>query len=178
VRQDATTPVPALAWGAAPPHENAVRGQNNAVFCRVRNRGAAAASVVYVRALLTHWAGLEFVYSADFEPSTNVGAPLPNPLVPGTYLIGEARIDNLAVGADQIVKFTWPQALVPPDTVVVNGANVTSNGTRVSCSKPPRTTAPIRWAGSPCQWKATTTSHNATSPSTMPTMTIRMRLSG
>jgi subtilisin family serine protease len=124
VRQDATTPIPALAWTDPAPHQNGKRGQDNALFCRVRNRGGAAAPVVYVRALLTHWAGLEFNFPADFQPSNNVGAPVPNPLVPGTYLIGEARIDNLAVSADQIVKFTWPQALVPPETVMVGPATV------------------------------------------------------
>jgi hypothetical protein len=124
VRKDATTAIPALAWASSPPHENAKRGQDNALFCRVRNRGAAAAPTVYVRAMLTHWAGLEFRYPADFQPTTNVGSPIPNPLRPGTYLDGEQRIDNLAAGADQIVKFTWPQALVPPETVVVSGANV------------------------------------------------------
>ena len=45
--------------------------------------------------MITHWAGLEFVYPADFEPSNNVGAPVPNPLVRGTSLIGETRVDNL-----------------------------------------------------------------------------------
>ena len=124
VRQDPTTPIPSLAWSDAPPHQNARRGQNNAVFCRVRNRGTAVAPVVYVRVMVTHWGGAEFVYPRDFQPSTNVGAPVPNPMVPGTYLIGEARIDNLAPGADQIVKFTWPDTLIPPETVVVNGANV------------------------------------------------------
>jgi hypothetical protein len=124
VRQNASTPVPALAWSDPAPHENGRRGQNNAVFCRVRNRGAAAAPVVYVRAMITHFAGLEFTYPADFQPSTNVGAPVPNPLVPGTYLIGETRIDNLAASANQIVKFTWPQALIPPETVIVSGASV------------------------------------------------------
>jgi hypothetical protein len=74
--------------------------------------------------MLTHWAGLEFRYPADFQPTTNVGSPIPNPLRHGTYLVGEQRLDNLAAGADQIVKFTWPQALVPPETVVVSGANV------------------------------------------------------
>lgn len=124
VRQDAMMPIPTLAWTDPAPHENGRRGQDNAVFCRVRNRGTAAAPVIYVRAMITHWAGLEFVYPADFQPSNNVGAPLPNPLVPGTYLIGEARIDNLASGANQIVKFTWPQALIPPETVIVSGATV------------------------------------------------------
>lgn len=124
VQQNAATPIPALAWGDPAPHENARRGQDNAVFCRVRNRGTAAAPAVYVRAMITHWGGPEFIYPDDFQPSTNVGAPLPNPLVPGTYLIGETRIDNLGVGADQIVKFTWPQVLIPPETVVVSGATV------------------------------------------------------
>lgn len=119
VRQDATTPIPALAWGSAPAHENARRGQDNAVFCRVRNRGTAVASTIYLRAMLTHWPGLEFVYPRDFEPSTNVGAALPSPLVPGTYFLGESRIDNLAVGADQIVKFVWPQAMIPSVQVMV-----------------------------------------------------------
>jgi len=124
VRQDATTPIPTLAWTDPAPHQNARRGQDNAVFCRVRNRGTAAATVVYVRAMVTHWAGLEFVYPADFQPSNNVGSPIPNPLVPGTYLIGEERIDNLAPGADQIVKFNWPQALIPPESVTMSGAPV------------------------------------------------------
>lgn len=124
VKQDATTPIPALAWSDPTPHENARRGQDNAVFCRVRNRGAAAAPAVYVRAMLTHWAGLEFVYPDDFQPSNNVGSPLPSPLVPGTYLIGQTRIDNLAAGDDEIVKFVWPQALIPPETVVVGSATV------------------------------------------------------
>jgi subtilisin family serine protease len=124
VRQNAAEPIPALAWTAGPPHQNARRGQDNAVFCRVRNRGTAAAPVVYVRAMITHFAGLEFAYPGSFRPSNNVGAPLPSPLTPGTYLIGEARIDNLAVGADQIVKFTWPQTLIPPETVIVSGAPV------------------------------------------------------
>lgn len=124
VRRDASTPVPSLSWFTAPPHENARRGQDNAVFCRVRNRGAANVSTLYLRALLTHWAGLEFLFPADFQPSTNVGAPLPSPLVPGTYLIGEARIDDLAPDENRIVRFTWPSALVPPETVVVSGTTV------------------------------------------------------
>ena len=124
VRQDAATPIPALAWSDPAPHENARRGQDNAVFCRVRNRGTVPAPAVYVRAMITHWAGLEFVYPDDFQPSNNVGSPVPNPLVPGTYLIGQTRIDNLAAGDDEIVKFVWPQALIPPESVVVGGATV------------------------------------------------------
>ena len=64
------------------------------------------------------------MYPDDFEPSTNVGAPIPNPLVPGTYLIGEVLVASLAPGSDQIVKVTWPSALVPPESVVVSGSTV------------------------------------------------------
>jgi hypothetical protein len=124
VQQNAASVIPALAWIDPAPHEDAKRGQDNAIFCRVRNRGSASATVVYVRALVTHWAGLEFVYPADFEPSNNVGVPVPNPLLPGTYLIGEERIGNLAPGANQIVKFIWPEALIPPATVIISGAEV------------------------------------------------------
>jgi subtilisin family serine protease len=124
VRQDATEAIPTLAWGDPPPHENALRGQDNAVFCRVRNRGKITAPVVYVRAMVTHWGGLEFAYPQDFQSSINVGASLPSPLARGTYLIGEARIDNLAVGVDQIVKMVWPQALIPPKTFAVGSTDV------------------------------------------------------
>ena len=124
VRENALEAIPALAWGTAAPHQNAVGGQDNAVFARVRNRGTGAATELNLRAMVTHWAGLEFAYPSDFQPSNNVGAPVPNPLVPGTYLIGEATITNLAPGADQIVKFVWPDALVPPEEVVVSGTTV------------------------------------------------------
>lgn len=128
VRRDSGSPVPALPWTDPPPHQNPLRGQDNAVFCRVRNRGTAPATVTYVRAMIAHWPGLEFAYPQDFEPSNDsgliLGAPAPTPLSAGTYLIGEARIDVLGPGADQIVKFIWDQALIPPETFVYNGATV------------------------------------------------------
>jgi Subtilase family len=117
-------PIPALAWTSAPPHVNAVRSHDCFVFARARNRGTAASSAIYLRALLTHYPGFEFRYPQEWQPTTRVGATLPAPITPGTYLIGEKRIDNLAVGADQIVKFTWPQALIPPELVMVSGVNV------------------------------------------------------
>jgi hypothetical protein len=142
---------PGAGWGSAPPLENARRGQDNAVFCRVHNRGTAVASTVYVRAMVTHWASLEFVYPADFEPSTNVGAALPNPLVPSTYLIGQARIDNLAAGADQIVKFNWPQALVPPETLTVSGVMVRWHPCLLVEASPHDGPAPVGGASAPVQ---------------------------
>ena len=123
VRQDGTEAIPALAWATDPPHQNARRGQTNAVFCRVRNRNTATASNVYVRAMIAHWPGLEFVYPRDFEAAP-IAAVLPAPLAPGTYLLGEQRIDNLAGGADQIVKFAWPATSIPPETVMLGATTL------------------------------------------------------
>ncbi len=112
-------PIPALAYGANPPHENAVRGQDNYVFLRVRNFGTAASNEVYLRALICHFPGFEFRYPTEWQPTNRPGQAVPSPLTPGTYVIGEQRIDNLGVGANQIVKITWDSNLVPPETVIV-----------------------------------------------------------
>ncbi len=124
VRQDATEAIPALGWNIEPAHQNPRRGQDNAVFCRVKNRGAVVADVVYVRAMVAHWPGMEFTYPIDFEARSGSGAAPVAATTPGSYLIGELRIDNLAAGADHIVKFNWPAANIPPATVMVGGMAV------------------------------------------------------
>jgi hypothetical protein len=151
VRQDASEPIPALPWGADPPHQNALRGSDNAIFCRVRNRGTAPAPAIYVRALLTHWAGLEFAFPVDFRPSTNVGSPLPSPMTPGTYLLGEARVDDLGSGVDTIIKFTWPAALIPPKSVTVGGATVHWHPCLLVDASPHDGPAPIGGLAAPVQ---------------------------
>jgi hypothetical protein len=108
-------------YATAPPHVNAVAGQSNWIYARVRNNGTQPSLDAYVRIMLTHWPGLEFTYPNSFQPTTRPGDPLPAPLVPGTYLIGEVRISGLAAGVDQIVNVEWPANLVPPETVTVNG---------------------------------------------------------
>ncbi|WP_299602085.1 S8 family serine peptidase [uncultured Tateyamaria sp.] len=117
-------PIPALAYNANPPHQNAVRGQDNYVFARVRNNGVATATEVYVRGMICHYPGFEFRYPQEFIPSIRPGDPIPNPLVPGTYLIDEIRVDDLLPGEDRIVKMTWPEALIPPASVMVSGSTV------------------------------------------------------
>jgi len=117
-------PIPALAYGAAPPHFNPVRGQPNYVFVRVKNTGTAATSNFWVRAMITHFPGFEFRYPQEWMPSNMPGSTVPSPLVPGTYLIGETAIASLAPGADQIVKMTWDAALVPESSVMVGGISV------------------------------------------------------
>ncbi len=116
--------IPALGYGSAPPHQNPSFGQDNYVFMRVRNNGTAAASVIYLRALITHFAAIEFQYPDDWQPTPRFGSAPTLPLQPGTYLIGEATVNNLAAGADTIVKLTWDQSLVPPETVTVGGSTV------------------------------------------------------
>jgi hypothetical protein len=120
-------PIPALAYDAEPPHQSPRRGQDNVVFCRVKNVGTAPSAQIYVRALVTHFPGLDFRYPQDFIPAARPGEPLPDPLQPATYLIGEVRVDTLPSGADRIVKMRWQQALVPPATVVVDGVTATWN---------------------------------------------------
>jgi hypothetical protein len=79
---------------------------------------------LYVRLYLTHWPGSEFTYPTAFIPTTRPGAAVPNPLTPGTYLIGEVKRTNLAAGADDIVNVPWPANLIPPQTVLVSGSPV------------------------------------------------------
>lgn len=117
-------PIPALAYDVNPPHENPIGGQDNYVFMRVKNKGTAGSNEVYLRAYIKHYAGFDFTYPDEWQPTTRPGDAVPTPLVPGTYLIGEERIDNLAQDDDIIVKMTWNANLVPPAEVLVGGVNV------------------------------------------------------
>jgi len=117
VRQTDPTGTPLPAYNVNPPHENAQSGQDNWVQVRVKNVGTAPSGDYFVRAYLTHFAGSQFQYPADYVPSINSGDPIPNPLVQATYLIGEQQGTGLAAGAEQGFVFLWPSALVPPAQV-------------------------------------------------------------
>jgi Subtilase family len=117
-------PIPVLPYGAAGPHENPEFGQDNWVYLRVRNTGAGTAPVVFVRALIANFPGMEFQYPHDWEPTPRFGDAPGSPLEPGTYLIGEAVVNNLEPQAIEIVKMVWPQDLVPPQTVTIGGSTV------------------------------------------------------
>jgi hypothetical protein len=77
-----------------------------------------------VRVYLTHWPGAEFVYPTDYMPSVPPSGPLPSPLTPGTYLLGEAAVNPLAAGDEGRVAVEWRPALIPPETVMVSGTAV------------------------------------------------------
>lgn len=117
-------PIPTLAYSAAPPHQNPVRGQDNYVYLRAKNTGTATTNEVYLRALICHYPGFEFRYPEEWQPSSPPSSAPPSPLVPGSYLIGEVLVDNLAPSADTIVKMQWDQNLIPPETVMVGGMSV------------------------------------------------------
>lgn len=106
------------------PTQDAIAGQTNYIYVRVKNNGPVATSSFYTRVYLAHWPGTEFVYPTDFIPTTHPSQPLPSPLVPGTYLIGEVQHASLAPNASDIVNVTWPPAAIPPESVVVSGTTV------------------------------------------------------
>ena len=119
VRNDepAADPIGDPAYDVLPPNQPAIVGADNWIRVRVRNAGSAASANAFVRLYLTHFAGSEFVYPADYIPSINTGDPIPSPLVQATYIIGEQMIASLAAGDDVILDFLWPAALVPPEFV-------------------------------------------------------------
>jgi hypothetical protein len=111
-------------YGAAGPHQSPIAGQDNWVYARFRNNGTDASLDFYVRIYITHFPGTEFTYPSSFTPSNRSGDPIPSPMTPGTYLIDEIAYTGLAAGTDAIVNVLWPQALIPPETVMVGGMNV------------------------------------------------------
>jgi len=125
-RTDPSTDPGALpaSYAVAGPHEDPKRGQDNWVYLRVRNNGAAASLDAWVRISVTHFPGFEFTWPESFQPTNGPGDPLPSPMTPGTYFIGEAKVTGLAPGANQIVSVLWPAGLIPPESVVVGGVNV------------------------------------------------------
>lgn len=105
------------SYAAAGPHEDPMRGQSNWAYARVRNNGTVASLDAWVRISVTHWPGMEFIYPASFQPTNGPGDPLPSPMTPGTYFIGEVKVSGIAPGAEQIVNVEWPVGLIPPEEV-------------------------------------------------------------
>jgi hypothetical protein len=111
-------------YATAGPHQDPVRGQSNWVYARVHNNGTDASLDAWVRISITHWPGVEFTYPASFQPTNGPGDPVPSPMTPGTYFIGEAKITGVAAATDQVVNVEWPAGLIPPDTVMVGASTV------------------------------------------------------
>jgi len=81
-----------------------IRGSNNWIYARVRNRSAQPYSNVTVNVYLANFAGTEFIYPVDWNPSGLLGSvTLPNVPAASGGVDGEA-----------IAKIEWPAALIPP----------------------------------------------------------------
>jgi subtilisin family serine protease len=111
-------------YATAGPNQDVIAGQDNYVYVRLRNNGTVASSDFYVRVYLCHWPGTEFIYPTNFVPTTHAGAALPSPLVPGTYLLGEAQHGPLPAGGEDIIHICWPKAAVPPRELIVNSVTM------------------------------------------------------
>lgn len=121
---DGAAALPA-GYGDAPPHQTPISGQDNWVYVRLKNFGTADSYDFYIRIHITHFPSYEFVYPDNFIPTNRPGDPVPLPMEPGTYLIGEVHYASLAAGTDGIINVLWPQNLIPPETVMVSGSPVT-----------------------------------------------------
>ena len=110
---------------SAPPHQDADRTiDNNWIYVRMKNVGTAASGSFYVRVYLAHWAGTEFIFPNDFIPTNNPGNPIPSPMTPGTYLIGETFVNSLGLMTESIINMKWDIGKVPPSVVTVGGVDV------------------------------------------------------
>jgi hypothetical protein len=106
-------------------HQPPIAGQTNWLHVRYRNRGTATSYPFYLRAYIAHYPGTEFIYPDNFIPTVRPNGIIPNPLTPGTYLIGEQLVNPVAAGADGYAIFEWLPNLIPPQTVMVSGISVT-----------------------------------------------------
>ncbi|MBL8149727.1 MAG: S8 family serine peptidase, partial [Blastocatellia bacterium] len=105
-------------------HQNTMRGQDNFVHARVRNRGTTASLPCWVRFYITTFAGTEFRYPYDYKPNTTTSTggtpgnlrPRSQFPTPATYLIGVERIASVPAGGSVISKVRWEKAIIPPAT--------------------------------------------------------------
>jgi hypothetical protein len=111
-------------YGTAGPHEDPLRGRPNWVYARIHNNGTVASLDGWVRISVTHFPGMEFTYPASFQPTNGPGDPIPSPMTPGTYLIGEAKVTGIPPGGEQIVNVQWPAGLIPPVDVATPSGSV------------------------------------------------------
>jgi hypothetical protein len=101
-------------------HQSPIREQDNWVYANIRNRGAVDSLDVYVRLLITRWAGTQYIYPDDFLPTVPPGT-IPAVMAPGTYLIGEVHVPSIPATGMVTVNTVWPAALIPPETVTIDG---------------------------------------------------------
>lgn len=121
--RNAVEAAPNLAYDAGPPHQDPIRGQANTVWVRVKNVGSQPSSTAKARVLVAHFPGIEFVYPEDWTPDVPP-ASTADPLLPGSYELGEVEVPSLLAGGVALLSLSWAAGLVPPEEVTVNGLAV------------------------------------------------------
>lgn len=132
-----TGTVPQPAWGfwdspdiwvrnlddGATTHQNTIRGRDNFIYARVRNRGTQASHPCWVRFYITTFASTQFRYPFDYKLDTTSAPaggtpgnrrPIGAFPTPATYLVGEQRIASVPAGGSVVTRVTWPRTLIPP----------------------------------------------------------------
>ena len=104
-------------------HQNTIRGQDNFIYARVRNRGTQASHPCWVRYYITTFAGTQFRYPFDYKPDTTTAPTGGTPgnlrpsaafPTPATYLVGVQRIASVPPGGSIVAHVRWPRTLIPP----------------------------------------------------------------
>jgi hypothetical protein len=89
-------------------HQCPIRGQQNWIYVRVRNKGSQPYNDVTVNAFLGNFAtltpGTEFLYPVDWNPAGLVGSAT----------LATVPAASGAVDGEAIAKIAWPTALIPP----------------------------------------------------------------
>ncbi|HYP52987.1 MAG TPA: S8 family serine peptidase, partial [Pyrinomonadaceae bacterium] len=103
-------------------HQNTVRGRDNFIHARVRNRGSQPSHPCWVRFYITTFANTQFRYPFDYKPNTSSSPggtpgnlrPASSFPTPATYFVGMQRVASVPAGGSVVAKVRWPRTLIPP----------------------------------------------------------------
>ncbi len=104
-------------------HQNTIRGRDNFIHARVRNRGSQASHPCWVRFYISTFATTQFRYPFDFKLDTTSAPaggtpgnrrPIGAFPTPATYLVGEQRIASVPAGGSIVARVPWRRNLIPP----------------------------------------------------------------
>jgi subtilisin family serine protease len=102
-------------------HQSPIREQDNWVYANVRNRGDVDSHDVYVRILITRWAGTQYIYPDDFIPVIPPGTDPIEPMAHGSYFIGEEHIATIPAHGVVTIHMRWRREIIPPASVEIDG---------------------------------------------------------
>jgi hypothetical protein len=83
-------------------HQNTIRGQDNWIYVRVRNKGNQASKEITVNVFRANFVATQFLYPQDWRMEDQVGSQVIAAGVPANDEI--------------ILEFKWDQSMIPPET--------------------------------------------------------------